>query len=126
MNIDLDPVTDLAAAIRELAAVLTRQNGPCPSIWETDLLGTTTWLSCQYTAGHTGLHANDENGKARWTDGAPGVRNLGEDDRGASQCGAIRDEEWGPGAVDGKPSDWPCVLRPRHGADHIDRDGHSW
>jgi hypothetical protein len=33
VNIDLDPVADLATAIRELTAVLTRQNaGSCPSI----------------------------------------------------------------------------------------------
>jgi hypothetical protein len=116
VNIDLDPVADLAAAIRELAAVLTRQNGPCPSIWETDLLGTTTWRSCQYTAGHTGLHANDEKGEARWTDGAPGVRNLGEDDKGCTHCNAT--ERIAP--------DYPCVLLPDHVGDHRDRDGDTW
>jgi hypothetical protein len=127
MNIDLDPITDLAAAIRELTAALTKQNaGQCPSIWETNLLGTVTWDSCQYAAGHTGLHANNQNGKSHWADNTPGARNLGADDHGTPPCGAIRDEAWGPGAVDGKPSDHPCVLRHGHTTRHTDRDGDRW
>lgn len=80
MNIDLDPVADLAAAIRELAAVLTKQNaGACPSVWEfTTFTGRTDHHVCRHLNGHNGIHRSDD-GDARWTDDVDGAHTLGVD-----------------------------------------------